>query len=155
MGILQALAMGGVINLHSAVFVLFGQNIGTCITALLASVGTSRNAKRTTLIHLMFNVIGTALFVTLCILTPFTDFVVSLTPDNPVAQIANVHTIFNISTTLILLPFGALLEKIAIAILPDKAVPVKDADQWFEGLMASSTTLVLSTIAINQIHDED
>lgn len=153
-GILQALAMGGVINLHSAVFVLFGQNIGTCITALLASVGTSRNAKRTTLIHLMFNVIGTALFVTLCILTPFTDFVVSLTPDNPVAQIANVHTIFNISTTLILLPFGALLEKIAIAILPDKAVPVKDADQWFEGLMASKHHLGISTIVINQIHDE-
>ena len=153
-GILQALAMGGVINLHSAVFVLFGQNIGTCITALLASVGTSRNAKRTTLIHLMFNVIGTALFVTLCILTPFTDFVIGLTPDNPVAQIANVHTIFNISTTLILLPFGALLEKIAIAILPDKAVPVKDADQWFEGLMASKHHLSISTIAINQIHDE-
>ena len=153
-GILQALAMGGVINLHSAVFVLFGQNIGTCITALLASVGTSRNAKRTTLIHLMFNVIGTALFVTLCILTPFTDFVVSLTPDNPVAQIANVHTIFNISTTIILLPFGALLEKIAIAILPDKAVPVMDADQWFEGLMASKHHLGISTIAINQIHDE-
>ena len=153
-GILQALAMGGVINLHSAVFVLFGQNIGTCITALLASVGTSRNAKRTTLIHLMFNVIGTALFVTLCILTPFTDFVIGLTPDNPVAQIANVHTIFNISTTLILLPFGALLEKIAIAILPDKAVPVKDADQWFEGLMASKHHLGISTIAINQIHDE-
>ena len=153
-GILQALAMGGVNNLHSAVFVLFGQNIGTCITALLASVGTSRNAKRTTLIHLMFNVIGTALFVTLCILTPFTDFVIGLTPDNPVAQIANVHTIFNISTTLILLPFGALLEKIAIAILPDKAVPVKDADQWFEGLMASKHHLGISTIAINQIHDE-
>ena len=113
-GILQALAMGGVINLHSAVFVLFGQNIGTCITALLASVGTSRNAKRTTLIHLMFNVIGTALFVTLCILTPFTDFVVSLTPDNPVAQIANVHTIFNISTTLILLPFGALWRRLPL-----------------------------------------
>ena len=146
-GILQALAMGGVINLHSAVFVLFGPNIGTCITALLASVGT-------TLIHLMFNVIGTALFVTLCILTPFTDFVVSLTPDNPVAQIANVHTIFNISTTIILLPFGALLEKIAIAILPDKAVPVMDADQWFEGLMASKHHLGISTIAINQIHDE-
>ena len=117
-------------------------------------MGTSRNAKRTTLIHLMFNVIGTALFVTLCILTPFTDFVVSLTPDNPVAQIANVHTIFNISTTIILLPFGALLEKIAIAILPDKAVPVMDADQWFEGLMASKHHLGISTIAINQIHDE-
>ena len=113
-GILQALAMGGVINLHSAVFVLFGQNIGTCITALLASVGTSRNAKRTTLIHLMFNVIGTALFVTLCILTPFTDFVVSLTPDNPVAQIANVHTIFNISTTLILLPLAPFWRRLPL-----------------------------------------
>lgn len=153
-GILQALAMSGVINIHSAVFVLFGQNIGTCITALLASVGTCRNAKRTTLIHLMFNVIGTVMFVTLCILTPFTDFVAGLTPDNPVAQIANVHTIFNISTTLILLPFGALLEKIAIAILPDKAVPVKDADKWFEELMASKHHLGVSTIAINQIHEE-
>ncbi len=77
-GILQALAMGGVINLQSAVFVLFGQNIGTCITALLASVGTSRNAKRATMIHFMFNVIGTVIFVTLCILTPFTDFVMDL-----------------------------------------------------------------------------
>lgn len=153
-GILQALAMGGVINLHSAVFVLFGQNIGTCITALLASVGTSRNAKRTTLIHLMFNVIGTVLFVTLCIITPFTSFVEGLTPGNPVAQIANVHTIFNISTTLILLPFGSLLERVAIALLPDKAVPVKDADRWFEDLMASKHHLGISTIAINQIHDE-
>lgn len=153
-GILQALAMSGVINIHSAVFVLFGQNIGTCITALLASVGTCRNAKRTTLIHLMFNVIGTVLFVTLCILTPFTDLVAGLTPDNPVAQIANVHTIFNISTTLILLPFGALLEKMAIAILPDKAVTVKDADKWFEDLMDSKHHLGVSTIAINQIHEE-
>lgn len=153
-GILQALAMSGVINIHSAVFVLFGQNIGTCITALLASVGTCRNAKRTTLIHLMFNVIGTALFVTLCILTPFTDFVAGLTPGNPVAQIANVHTIFNISTTLILLPFGSALVKIAIAILPDRAVPLKDADKWFEDLMASKHHLGVSTIAINQIHEE-
>ena len=153
-GILQALAMGGVINIHSAVFVLFGQNIGTCITALLASVGTSRNAKRTTVIHLMFNVIGTTLFVVLCILTPFTDFVAGLTPGNPVAQIANVHTIFNVSTTLILLPFGTVLERIAIAILPDRQVPVKDADRWFEDLMASKHHLGVSTIAINQIHDE-
>ena len=153
-GILQALAVSGLIGIDSAVFVLFGQNIGTCITALLASVGTSRNAKRTTVIHLMFNVIGTTLFVVLCILTPFTDFVAGLTPGNPVAQIANVHTIFNVSTTLILLPFGTLLERIAIAILPDRQVPVKDADRWFEDLMASKHHLGVSTIAINQIHDE-
>lgn len=153
-GILQALAMSGVIDLHSAVFVLFGQNIGTCITALLASIGTTRNAKRTTVIHLMFNIIGTVIFVTLCILTPFTDWMIALAPGNPVAQIANVHTIFNLSTTIILLPFGSMLEKLAIRILPDKDVVVKDADRWFEDLMASKHHLGVSTIAINQIHDE-
>lgn len=153
-GILQALAMGGVINLHSAVFVLFGQNIGTCITAVLASVGTSRNAKRTTLIHLMFNMIGTAIFVTLCLFLPFTDWMVSLAPNDPVSQIANVHTIFNLTTTILLLPFGSLLEKLAIRILPDSQAPVKDADSWFEGLMASKHHLGVSTIAINQIHEE-
>ena len=150
-GILQALAMGGVIGLHSAVFVLFGQNIGTCITALLASVGTNRNAKRTTMIHLMFNVIGTVLFVSLCLVTPFTDWMIALTPDNPVAQIANVHTVFNLTTTLLLLPFGSLLVKLAVKLLPDRETRVMDADQWFEGLMASKHVLGVSTLAIAQI----
>lgn len=153
-GILQALAMGGVIDLHSAVFVLFGQNIGTCITAVLASVGTSRNAKRATAIHLLFNIIGTTVFVILCMLTPFTDWMINMAPGNPVAQIANVHTIFNLTTTILLLPFGSVLVKIAIRLLPDKQVPVKDADQWFEDLMASKHHLGVSTIAINQIHEE-
>ena len=102
-GILQALANSGVIGLPSAVYVLFGQNIGTCITAVLASIGTSRNAKRATIIHLMFNVIGTILFTVLCILTPLVGVVQGITPTNPAAQIANMHTIFNIVTTLILL----------------------------------------------------
>lgn len=150
-GILQALAMGGVIGLHSAVFVLFGQNIGTCITALLASVGTNRNAKRTTMIHLMFNIIGTVLFVSLCLVTPFTDWMIALTPDNPVAQIANVHTVFNLTTTLLLLPFGSLLVKLAVKLLPDRETRVMDADQWFEGLMASKHVLGVSTLAIAQI----
>ena len=150
-GILQALAMGGVIGLHSAVFVLFGQNIGTCITALLASVGTNRNAKRTTMIHLMFNVIGTVLFVSLCLVTPFTDWMIALTPDNPVAQIANVHTVFNLTTTLLLLPFGSLLVKLAVKLLPDRETQVMDADQWFEGLMASKHVLGVSTLAIAQL----
>ena len=99
-GILQALAVSGVIGLHSAVFVLFGQNIGTCITAVLASVGTNRNAKRTTAIHLMFNVVGTVIFVVLCMVTPFVDWMIATNPANPAAQIANVHTIFNIATTV-------------------------------------------------------
>ena len=119
-GILQALASSGVIGLSSAAFVLFGQNIGTCVTALLASVGTSRNAKRTTVIHISFNIIGTILFTTLCLITPLIVFVEGWTPDNSSAQIANLHTIFNIVTTLVLLPFGTLLTKLATVILRDK-----------------------------------
>lgn len=154
-GILQALAVSGVIGLHSAVFVLFGQNIGTCITAVLASVGTNRNAKRTTAIHLMFNVVGTVIFVVLCMVTPFVDWMITTNPANPAAQIANVHTIFNIATTVILFPFGPMLVNIAKKILPDTQVKhVMDADQWFEGLMASKHHLGVSTIAISQIHEE-
>ena len=154
-GILQALAVSGVIGLHSAVFVLFGQNIGTCITAVLASVGTNRNAKRTTAIHLMFNVVGTVIFVVLCMGTPFVDWMIATNPANPAAQIANVHTIFNIATTVILFPFGPMLVNIAKQILPDTQVKhVMDADQWFEGLMASKHHLGVSTIAISQIHEE-
>lgn len=118
-GILQALAGSGVISLSGAVYVLFGQNIGTCITALLASIGTNRNAKRTIVIHLAFNVIGTVVFTLLCMTTPLTELIGSLTPHSPAAQIANMHTIFNIVTTLMLLPFGNLLAGLAERILPD------------------------------------
>lgn len=125
-GILQALAISGVIGLPNAVYVLFGQNIGTCITALLASIGTSRNAKRTTIVHLMFNVIGTVLFTLICYFTPLTSFVESWTPDNAAAQIANMHTLFNVVTTLLLLPFGNQLAKLVVRILPEKASDKKD-----------------------------
>ncbi len=118
-GILQALAISGLIDFNSAVFVLFGQNIGTCITAVLASIGTSRSAKRTTLIHLMFNLIGTTIFTVLCLTLPITELVGNITPDKPAAQIANMHTIFNIVTTVLLLPFGTYLAKLATIILPD------------------------------------
>lgn len=119
-GILQALAGSGLIGLSNAVYVLFGQNIGTCITAILAAIGTSRNAKRTTVIHLMFNLIGTAIFTVVCIATPLTALVESFTPGNVSSQIANMHTLFNIVTTLLLLPFGNYLAKAAVRILPEK-----------------------------------
>ena len=119
-GILQALAVGGVIGLDSAVYVLFGQNIGTCITAVLAAIGTSRNAKRSTVIHLIFNLFGTVLFTVICQLTPLTEFMVGLTPGNPAAQIANMHTLFNIVTTVLLLPFGNGLVSLAMRVLPDR-----------------------------------
>lgn len=125
-GILQALASNGLIAFSSSVFVLFGQNIGTCITAVLAAIGTSRNAKRTTVIHLMFNLIGTCIFTCICLTLPLTDLVASFTPDTPAAQIANMHTLFNIVTTLLLLPFGEHLATLAEKILPESKHAVKE-----------------------------
>ncbi len=118
-GILQTLAASGLIPFSSAVFVLFGMNIGTCITAVLASIGTNRSAKRTTIIHLMFNMIGTAIFTILCLSIPIADLVATTAPGRPAAQIANMHTIFNICTTIMLVPFGTQLAKVATKVLPD------------------------------------
>lgn len=132
-GILQTLANSGVIPLSSAVFVLFGQNIGTCITAVLASIGTSRSAKRTTIIHLMFNVIGTIIFTILFILFPIAHVIdgtivlpgslgqsiSAMMPTSPAAQIALTHTCFNIITTILLLPLGNYLAMAATKILPE------------------------------------
>ncbi|SJZ77544.1 Na/Pi cotransporter family protein [Anaerorhabdus furcosa] len=154
-GILQALAMSGLIGLDSAVYVLFGQNIGTCITAVLASIGTNRNAKRTTIIHLLFNIIGTVIFVVICMNTPFVPFMESFTPNNAAAQIANVHTVFNIATTLLLLPFGNYLAKLAIMILPDKkSETVEDEDKWLDEIMNSNYVLGTSILAIHYIGQE-
>lgn len=119
-GILQTLAVSGAIGFDGAVFVLFGQNIGTCITALLASIGTNRNARRTTVIHILFNIIGTIIFTTLCILTPVVSIVEGFTPTDVSKQIANMHTIFNITTTLLLIPVGGYLAKFAEIVLKDK-----------------------------------
>lgn len=158
-GILQALAGSGVIGLSRAVYVLFGQNIGTCITAVLASIGTARNAKRTTIIHLLFNIIGTIIFTIVCILTPFAAFVESLTPDNVAAQIANMHTIFNITTTILLLPFGTYLAKITTKILPD--LPEEKSDvmhlEYIRPIPIENrgeTKIGLSAIAVNAIKNE-
>lgn len=153
-GILQALMMSGLIGLDGAVYVLFGQNIGTCITAVLASIGTNRNAKRTTIIHLLFNIIGTCIFVTICMVTPFTSFMQNLTPANPAAQIANIHTTFNVVTTLLLLPFGTLLAKAATLILPDKALEKTDEDKWFEEIASSQHVLGSSIVAINSLKED-
>ncbi len=118
-GILQALAMGGVIQMNTAVYVLFGQNIGTCVTSVLASIGASRAAKRTTYIHMMFNVIGTAIFTIVAMSFPLVEFIESLSPGDVTKQIANMHTVFNIVTTLLLLPLGNYMAKLTYKILPE------------------------------------
>ena len=156
-GILQALASSGLIGLGNAVYVLFGQNIGTCITAILAAIGTNRNAKRTTIIHLMFNIIGTVIFTTVCILTPLTDLIASITPDNVAAQIANMHTLFNIVTTLLLLPFGTYLAKLATKILPEKKDEKMDVMhmEFIRPMETKRDTQIgLSAIAVTSIRKE-
>ncbi len=156
-GILQALANSGVIGLDSAVYVLFGQNIGTCITAVLAAIGTSRNAKRTTIIHLMFNLIGTTVFTTFCLLTPLVGWMQATAPSNPAAQIANMHTLFNVVTTLLLLPLGSFLVKSAMHVLPDRP---EDQEEGMRLLYLTPVnanqdrTIGLSAIYISQINQE-
>lgn len=147
-GILQSMAAAGIIPLQSAVFVLFGQNIGTCITSLLASLSANRNAKRATLVHFLFNVIGTVIFVSLCMILPFTDWVAQFTGSNIMAQIANVHTIFNITTTILLLPFGKWLADVTYKIIPLKDDEREDimeltllSDQRFGSALVAMTSL--------------
>lgn len=171
-GILQALANSGVIGLPSAVFVLFGQNIGTCITAVLASIGTNRNAKRATIIHLMFNVIGTVIFTILFLVFPIAyvidgsltlpgalgQTIAGIMPASHAGQIALVHTSFNIITTIILLPLGNYLAKAAVKILPER--PEDKADQlhleYLTPIQISSKDggLGVSAIYVDQMQHE-
>lgn len=154
-GILQALAGTGMIPLSSAVYILFGQNIGTCITAVLASIGMKVNAKRTTIIHLMFNIFGSVLFTVICLVTPFVGWMEALAPGNPVSQIANVHTVFNIVTTLILLPFGTYMAVAAERILPDSR---KEEDEEYRlkyiTRFEPSYAIGQAAVAISQVKNE-
>lgn len=116
-GILQAMAAQGLIGIGGAMYVVFGQNIGTCITAMIASIGSNKNAKRAAISHILFNIIGTVIFILVSFALPLASWMEKFSPNNTVQQIANLHTIFNISTTLLLLPFGGLIGKLALKII--------------------------------------
>ena len=116
-GILQALAATGAISLQASLFILFGQNIGTCVTALLASVGANRTAKRAAVVHLLFNIIGAALFIIIALVLPLASWIETLAGANLRLQIAFAHIIFNVVTTLLLLPISGLLEKLAYLVV--------------------------------------
>jgi len=114
-GILQALCLTGSVGYNTALPIIMGQNIGTCVTALLSSIGANKNARRAALIHLYFNVIGTILFMLVFYgLNTAIDFAFMGTAANA-AGIAVIHTVFNIFSTLVLLPFGNVLVKLACA----------------------------------------
>lgn len=119
-GILQALCVTGAVSYNVALPIIMGQNIGTCVTALLSAVGASKNAKRAAMVHLYFNIIGTAIFMALFyFLHLFVDFSFMSQAAGP-AGIAVIHSMFNIFATLVLLPFSKGLEKLACLTIRDK-----------------------------------
>ncbi|MDD3335606.1 MAG: Na/Pi cotransporter family protein [Eubacteriales bacterium] len=149
-GILQALAASGAISLQASMFILFGQNIGTCVTALLASVGANHTARRAAIVHLLFNVIGTAIFIVIALLLPFAEWVQALAGDNLRLQIAFAHIIFNIVTTTLLLPLAGLLEKLACLVVrgEDKFVEPMRL-QYFDNRLFSTPP-----VAVHQLFRE-
>ena len=125
MGMLVVLASQGLIPLSSALPILYGQNIGTCVTSLLSSIGASISAKRAALIHLIFNILGTIIFL-LFLNKIVVAGVTYIDPNNVARQIANVHTIFNILSTLILLPFNKMIIILATRLIPDSSLEDDD-----------------------------
>ncbi len=149
-GILQALSSTGIITWSSAIPIILGQNIGTCITPILASIGASKNAKRTAAVHLSFNIIGTCVFLiviyTIQSISPFSFW------DLPIDKggIANFHTTFNVCVTLMFLPFVGLLEKLVIHLIPDQ----QTADEVDDPAIALDDRLLTSPgLAIQHCRD--
>ena len=149
-GVLQALGAAGAITLPSAIYVIYGQNIGTCVTALISSVGTSKTARRTAVVHLMFNVFGAILFIVISMLFPFAELVQRIAPGSVMAQISIVHVIFNIVCTAIMLPLSSLLVKVACKVIPGSD-PVKSSNS-----LAYLDARILSTppVAVAQLFKE-
>lgn len=124
-GILQALAMTGSVSYGAAIPIIMGQNIGTCVTALISSIGVNKNAKKVAVVHITFNLIGTAVFLTLFyILHGIFKFAIVNIPVDAVG-IAVVHSVFNILTTILLLPFTKLLEKVSNIVMKDNEEDTK------------------------------
>ena len=152
-GILQALASQGLIPLHFAAYVIYGQNIGTCITALISSIGTKKNSKRTAVMHVLFNVFGTVIFIILTKLLPFTDWIESLT-DNTMMHLSLVHIIFNVVSTLIMFPFAdKVLVKLACLIVPDKKDFSEDDFklQFVDNLMINTPPFAVAQVS-KEVH---
>ena len=147
MGMLVVLASQGLIPLNSALPILYGQNIGTCVTSLLSSIGASISARRAALIHLMFNVLGTIIFL-IFLNGIVVKAVVYMDPDNVARQIANVHTIFNITSTLMLLPFNRIIIKLATKLVPDNNTEDDDVKvvKYIDDRMIETPSIALVSV---------
>lgn len=122
-GILQALAVTGQISFGAAIPIIMGQNIGTCVTAMLSSVGANKNAKRAAMVHLSFNVIGTTVWLTVFCLVRGMLHPMVLDAPASLFGIAVAHSVFNILCTILMLPMSGLLERLVIRLVPDAPKP--------------------------------
>ena len=145
-GILQALSATGVITYGSAIPIIMGQNIGTCVTALISSVGTSRNAKRAAIVHLSFNVIGTVVWLTVFCIIRAVAAPAILGESATMYGIAIAHTAFNVACTALLLPASGLLEKLAIRLVPDGKK--KDAEVTLDERLLATPPLALEQCSV-------
>jgi phosphate:Na+ symporter len=124
-GILQALSATGAVSYAAAIPIIMGQNIGTCVTALLSSFGTNKNAKRAAIVHLSFNVIGTAIWLSVFSIISAIFKPIILSESASYFGIAVCHSVFNILCTILLLPASSLLEKLAYKLVPEGKAPEK------------------------------
>ncbi|MBO5253149.1 MAG: Na/Pi cotransporter family protein [Clostridia bacterium] len=127
-GILQALAATGAVSYGAAIPIIMGQNIGTCVTAMISSVGTTKNAKRAALVHLSFNIIGTVICLIVFSLVKVLLAPALLDEAASFAGIATSHSVFNIVCTLLLLPMSGILERLAYKLIPDAKLPEKASE---------------------------
>jgi len=142
-GVLIAMAAQGLIGIEVAIPILIGDNIGTCITALIASIGTTITAKRTAFSHLMFNIFGTVIFFILLYVFRLQNFIISISGTSVPRQIANIHTIFNVVTTVILLPMVGIFEKVIIKIFPGKDVVINKNAIYLEKRLIKTPSLAM------------
>ena len=160
-GILQALAVTGQVSYGAAIPIIMGQNIGTCITALLSSFGTNKNAKRAALVHLSFNIIGTVVWLTAFCIVKAIFAPVLFDEAASLSGIATAHSLFNLACTLLLLPMSSLLEKLAHKLVPDDKTP-EVTTELDERLLATPTvaierchtlTLTMADLAATALHN--
>lgn len=147
-GILQALASQDLLPLAAALPMIYGENLGTTVTALISSLGASVAARRTALSHFLFNVVGTILFFAL---TPlFLPLITSLSPD-PMRQIANAHTLFNLTNVLIQLPFLAILVMIVRRVISGQEAEMESGPKYLEERLLDSPSIAIGQAARESI----
>lgn len=146
-GILVALATAGAINIHDALPIVFGCNIGTCITAMIASVGTNKTAHKAAMLHLIFNLGGTLIFIPVLVSGILGNVVSTISPGDVSRQIANAHTVFNIVNTAIMLPLTGLLIKLVNRIIPGDDEEDKPGPKYIDDRLLETPVIAAGQVA--------